>query len=162
MPDAAILGNVLYHNHQIIASAKQAAAEAFLDSARFAGVLGEDLVLRPQGSAPTSPSISAPTPHPVPKAPASENGDGPIVGPSRLAVAVKVPARTASSPSDVRVDLRLWGHDAGKAIRVRAPESITPASFDRLIQTLRLLLRIEDPPQIPEPDDDEPDDDRDD
>ncbi len=37
VPDVAILGNVLYHNHQIIASAKESAAEAFLASARFAG-----------------------------------------------------------------------------------------------------------------------------
>src|SRR3954466_1793646 len=36
-PDATILGNILYHNHHIIASAKQSAAEAFLESARFAG-----------------------------------------------------------------------------------------------------------------------------
>src|SRR5437588_2783869 len=35
LPEAAILANVLYHNHQIIASAKQVAAEAFLESARF-------------------------------------------------------------------------------------------------------------------------------
>src|SRR6185437_12037585 len=37
VPEAPILGNVLYHHHQIIASAKQSAAEAFLESARFAG-----------------------------------------------------------------------------------------------------------------------------
>src|SRR3954469_24271626 len=40
VPEATILGNVLYHNYQIIASAKQAAAEAFLESAKFAGSLG--------------------------------------------------------------------------------------------------------------------------
>ena len=50
VPEAAILGNVLYHNHQIIASAKQSAAEAFLDSARFAGALGDDHIFRPQGA----------------------------------------------------------------------------------------------------------------
>ncbi len=49
LPEATILGNVLYHNHQIIASSKQSAAEAFLESAKFAGALGEDHVLRPQG-----------------------------------------------------------------------------------------------------------------
>src|SRR5512135_913270 len=49
VPDAEILGNVLYHNHQIISSAKQSAAEAFLESARFAGALGDDQVFRPDG-----------------------------------------------------------------------------------------------------------------
>ena len=58
------------------------------------------------------------------------------------------PDPTARS-TDVRIDLRLWGSDAGKAIRVRAPEVITPESFERLIQTLRLHLRIEEPE--PEP-----------
>ena len=49
LPEATILGNVLYHNYQIIASAKQSAAEAFLESARFAGALGDDNVFRPKG-----------------------------------------------------------------------------------------------------------------
>src|SRR4051812_33805693 len=50
-PEAEILGNVLYHNHQIIASAKRSAAEAFLESARFAGMLGADQVVHPEGPA---------------------------------------------------------------------------------------------------------------
>ena len=73
VPDAEILGNVLYHNHQIIASAKRSAAEAFLESARFAGALGDDQVLRPEGlpanppaPRPASASVSQePTPSPV-------------------------------------------------------------------------------------------------
>src|SRR3954467_7488517 len=65
VPDATILGNVLYHNHQIIASAKQAAAEAFLSSARFAGVLGDDQVLRPQGPAAPGPPPTAAEPGPA-------------------------------------------------------------------------------------------------
>src|SRR3954471_6070845 len=51
VPEAGILGNVLYHNHQIIASAKRSAAESFLESARFAGALGDDQVLHPDGRA---------------------------------------------------------------------------------------------------------------
>ncbi len=69
VPDAEILGNVLYHNHQIIASAKRQAAEAFLESARFAGALGDDQVFRPEG--PPGPvakpeaaaPLAAPSPH---------------------------------------------------------------------------------------------------
>ncbi len=119
VPDAAILGNVLYHNHQIIASAKEAAAEAFLASARYAGALGDDHVLRLQASE------AAPVPAPSPAEPAPE-------------------PRPSRPPADVRIDLRLWGADSGKVLRVRAPESITAESFDRLLQALRLHVRIED------------------
>lgn len=49
VPDPEILGNVLYHNHQIIATAKKQAAEAFLESARFAGALGADNIFHPNG-----------------------------------------------------------------------------------------------------------------
>jgi hypothetical protein len=118
VPDAAILGNVLYHNHQIIASAKESAAEAFLASARFAGALGDDHVLRLQ------PASTAPPP---------------------LVSAIEAaPVRPEARPrSDVRIDLRLWGADAAKVIRVRAPESITSESFERLLQALKLHVRIE-------------------
>ncbi|WP_435005630.1 hypothetical protein P12x_003445 [Tundrisphaera lichenicola] len=127
LPEASILGNVLYHNYQIIASAKQSAAEAFLESARFAGALGEDQVFRPQGTrAEVSPPIA----------------ERPVVeSPPPIASESKAVERS----SDVRIDLRLWGSDAGKAIRLRAPESITPESFERLIQTIRLHVRIEEP-----------------
>lgn len=118
VPDVAILGNVLYHNHQIIASAKEGAAEAFIASARFAGVLGDDHVLRPQGQPATAPA--APPAAPV----------EPESRPTRLA------------PAGTRIDLRLWGDDEGKVIRVRAPESISAESFDRLLQALRLHVRI--------------------
>ncbi len=129
LPEANILGNVLYHNYQIIASAKQSAAEAFLESARFAGALAEDNVFRPQG--PSTSATAPPADGPV------EAPRGPTTGPPALA---PVPV----APNDVRIDLRLWGADAGKAIRVRAPESITPESFERLMQALRLHLRIEE------------------
>ena len=46
---------------------------------------------------------------------------------------------------DVRLDLRLWDADAGKTIRVRAPQTITPASFERFLQAFRLLVRVEEP-----------------
>ena len=135
VPDAPILGNVLYHNYQIIASAKQAAAEAFLDSSRFAGALGDDHVFHAQGT-----SAAAKPTHP---AALQENH----AGPDPVAAGPKGQAGSGlPRSSDVRIDLRLWGADSGKSIRLKAPEAITPASFDRLIQTLRLHLRIEDSP----------------
>ena len=139
LPEAAILGNFLYHKYQIITSAKQSAADAFLESARFAGALGEDNVFRPNG-----PAAVAESPTPL------ANGHA-----STLPTALPVPTpdaepRNPARSNDVRIDLRLWGLDAGKAIRVRAPEVITPDSFDRLIQALRLHLRIEEPAEVEE------------
>jgi hypothetical protein len=135
LPEAGILGNVLYHNHQIIATAKQAAAESFLESARFAGALGEDNVFRPNGPI-------HPDPHP---SPIIANGHPTPLNPSQP---IKLPVESPPTlHRDVRIDLRLWGQDAGKSIRLRAPEVITPESYDRLIQALHLHLRIEDAPQ---------------
>jgi hypothetical protein len=122
VPEAEILGNILYHNHQIIATAKRAAAEAFLSSARFAGALGEDQVLRLNG--PPPPAQAAPAPR------ADANPDG------------ARPPRTR--PAEVRLDLRLWDADQGKVIRVRAPQSISAASFERFLQAFRLLVRVEE------------------
>jgi hypothetical protein len=128
MPEATILGNVLYHNHQIIASAKQVAAEAFLESARFAGTLGEDHVFNPE---------------PAPAATAA--GRAPErSAPEKDAAAASAAAAERPRSSDVRLDLRLWDADQGKTIRVRAPQSMTAASFERFLQALRLLVRIED------------------
>jgi hypothetical protein len=129
LPDPAILGNVLYHSHQIIASAKQAAAEAFLESARFSGALGDDNVFRPEG-------VAVPDPVPIP---AQVNGSVPMP---------PVPAGGAAPrtrSTDARLDLRLWDADEGKTIRVRAPQSISPASFERFLQAFRLLVRVEEP-----------------
>ena len=138
VPEANILGNVLYHNYQIIASAKQSAAEAFLDSARFAGAMGDDHIFRP-GGMPAS-GHSQPNQSQVPAAPSGAQGLN-VGQTSTPQAATLAPGRS----SDVRIDLRLWGADQGKAIRLRAPEVITPESFDRLIQTLRLHLRVEEP-----------------
>lgn len=125
VPEAEILGNLLYHNYQIIASAKQAAAEAFLESARFAGSLGSDQVFHPEGPPAPAPTSEAPD---VDRAPARRR-----------------PAAAARPGSDeVRLDLQLWDEDEGKLIRVRAPRSMTTASFERFLQALRLLVRIDD------------------
>src|SRR5205823_353846 len=126
-----ILGNVLYHHHQIIASAKQSAAESFLESARFAGALGDDQVFLPGGV----PRPEAPEPAPGPSHPPPAPSAKPTPAPA--------PPRTPSA--DARLDLRLWDADAGKTIRLRAPQSITPASFERFLQAFRLIVRVEEP-----------------
>jgi hypothetical protein len=130
VPDASILGNILYHNHHIIASAKQAAAEAFLNSARFAGALGDDQVFHPEGP-PRTTSEAAPE---VSRSP----GQGDIIAPTTT--------RPRDRSADVRIDLALWDEDEGKTIRVRAPRSISAASFERFLQMFRLLVRVEEPP----------------
>jgi hypothetical protein len=117
VPEPESLANLLYHQEQITAAAKQTAALAFLASARFAGAIGSDGVLR-------SPDEQA-SPGPTP--------------------AREVP-RPPVRPAPVRIDLRLWGPDAGKVVRVRAPEAMTKDSFERLLAALRLHVRIEDGP----------------
>ena len=156
IPEAGILGNVLYHHHQIIASAKQAAAEAFIASARFAGALGDDGLFLPGGV--ESPAEG---PAPLPGATGSAS-PGPTLGVARAFVAQAAPAIASPGvtdtatpplvrerPADVRLDLRLWDADAGKTIRLRAPQSISSASFDRFLQAFRLLVRVDDRPERP-------------
>ena len=149
LPEPAILGNVLYHNYQITASAKQAAADAFLESARFAGAIGDDLIFRPEGSSGPvsnpSPALAS-TPAPTSVQPAStgllkSSPRSPAPG-NALEGAVNTPRPRSN---DVRLDLRLWDGDEGKVIRLRAPQSITPASFERFLQAFRLLVRVEEP-----------------
>ena len=120
MPEATILGNILYHNHQIINSAKQAAAEAFLESARFAGALGDDQIFSPEPLGSRDP-VTRRSPPPAAR-----------------------PSGPRAAQAEVRLDLRLWDADEGKTIRVRAPQSITAASFERFLQALRLVVRIEE------------------
>lgn len=137
VPEVGILANVLYHQHQIIASAKDAAAETFLDSARFADALGDDGVFRPRG-------IPAPAEAPRPAEPPTD-GARPAPPPGGVVAPSRPPA------PGVRIDLPLWGADRGKSIRVRAPEQITPESFERLLQTIKLHVRIEAEVPKPEP-----------
>jgi hypothetical protein len=123
VPEATILGNILYHNHQIIASAKQPAAEAFLESARFARAINEDEVFCPDGFAPAAP-VPAPAPPAASTDPAPRD-------------------HSRAERDEVRLDLTLWDADHGKTIRLRAPQTMTAASFERFLQALRLLVRIE-------------------
>src|SRR5262249_52395697 len=96
-------------------------AESFLESARFAGALADDGIFRPDGRE----SIASPSDTPSTTSPA------PTAAPRRKG-------------ADVRLDLRLWGPDVGKVIRLRAPEAITRASFERFLSAFRLLIHIEE------------------
>ncbi|HEV3165064.1 MAG TPA: hypothetical protein VGZ22_13650 [Isosphaeraceae bacterium] len=126
VPEASILANVLEHHHEITASAKRSAADAFLASVRFAGALGDDQVLRLD---PTAPGV--PIAHPA-------------TATTETTESERYP-QARSRPADVRFNLRLWDADKGKLIRVRAPETISPASFERFLQAFRLHVRIEEP-----------------
>ena len=133
VPDAAILANVLYHNYQIITSAKEAAAESFLESARFAGLIGPDQILRRESAAVSPPTVASTSPPSNTESAAGTHASASAHG----------PVQSSAAPAGVRIDLKLWGRDQGKTVRVRAPESMTNASLERLIQTLRLHVRIE-------------------
>jgi hypothetical protein len=43
---------------------------------------------------------------------------------------------------EVRLDLTLWDADQGKQIRLRAPSSMTQASLDRFIQSMKLAIQV--------------------
>ena len=111
VPDAVHLANLLYHQFGIIATAKDSAASIFLESARFAGVLGEDGALRREGMAQEQSVVSV--------------------------------VKQKDTSSKTRLDLRLWGGDEGKTIRLRAPEKITRESYERFLQAFALMVRIE-------------------
>ncbi|QDV33016.1 hypothetical protein [Tautonia plasticadhaerens] len=132
VPDPERLANLLYHSYQITASAKLIAAESFVETSRFAGVLADDGFLRPGGAPGPLTAPPPPTPTPAPEPPTAPAA-----------------RRSPPDPPDgVRFDLRLWGVDSGKVVRVRAPESLSAESFSRLIEALRLHVRIvDDPPE---------------
>ncbi|MFO0961112.1 MAG: hypothetical protein U0800_27345 [Isosphaeraceae bacterium] len=135
VPELAILGNLLYHHHDITRKAKEPAAQAFLESARFAGALSEDGVFRARESSPSDLSSNA----------------TPIVG-TRQSTPVAQDAPSSSRPEsplsgdELQITLKLWGTDRGKVITIRSPESMTPESYDRLLQVLKLHVRIDPSP----------------
>lgn len=128
LPDVGSLGSLLQSQERITAAARITAAEAFVDSARFAGMIDAEGVLRDTGLPSDDPEAR--------REPAADPLAGHEFEPSRR---VAEPAR-----APVRIDLRLWGRDEGKTIRVRAPETISPESFERLLAALRLHIRIEE------------------
>lgn len=129
VPDAPALANWLHHNHQITTSAKQAAAEVFIASARDARALGDDGMLRTSLSSDIVAKTAAPR-EPQPTAIARSNPD-------------RNP-HAHDDASDVTFSLRLWGPDEGATIEVRGPASMSKESFERLLQALRLHVRISD------------------
>ncbi len=131
LPPIESLANLLFHHHQITSSAKQGAAEAFVDSARFVGMLDQQGILRAAASTPVTILAADSQPKPPHDLPTE---------PQRTERA----STTASeSLTPIRIDLQLWGSDEGKVVRIRAPESMSTASFDRIVQALQLLVRIE-------------------
>lgn len=120
VPETPLLANTLEHQFQITGTAKRTAAEAFLESARFAGALGDDRVFQLLGSHAPVESVER-TPR-------------------------DAEPRPRTSRTGVRLDLKLWDRDVGKTIRLRAPESITRASYERFLQAFRLVVRLEDEP----------------
>jgi hypothetical protein len=161
VPDVPALANWLYHHHQITASAKDAAAEVFLSSAREVGVLGDDGVLR-IGAVSTSglgtnhsaadtpdPSVLplarpvSPAVRPIPTPAAAERPPRPAASAEERAER-RAPSEPAELGESVDFVLRLWGPDEGKVIQLTAPAVICRSSFERLLQTLKLMVRIED------------------
>lgn len=126
VPEPEVLANLLYHHHGLTASAKSSAASAFLTSARFAGALDSSQTFLPDDQ-PAQPP-------PDPK----ESPDSASPRPSGK----KSPSSRPHQKSPVRLDLPLWDSDEGKLIRLRAPESISQASFERFLQAFRLHVRI--------------------
>ncbi len=138
VPEPETLANILYHHHQITGSAKHSAAEAFLESARFAQTLGADGILLAAGSNHAQPQLQTLADQPGPESKASRSAS---------------PRNTTDSATEtatVRLDLRLWGPDAGKQIRVRAPETITRSSFERFLQTFQLHVQVVEDPKEPQ------------
>ena len=161
VPELPALANWLYHNHQITASAKDAAAEVFLATAREVGALGDDGILRsgavslPESAADSRIAEDLPAETPPRRVPGPAAGKPATAPPARPASPVNLaeiePRATIAVPQErlvpenaVSFDLRLWGKDEGKQIRVLAPESISRSSLDRLLQTFKLMVRVED------------------
>jgi len=59
-------------------------------------------------------------------------------------VMMATPPERPVPENSVNFDLRLWGSDEGKQIRITAPESITRSSLERFLQTFQLMVRVED------------------
>ena len=132
VPEATILGNILYHNHQIIDSAKQAAAEAFLESARFAGALGDDQIFSPEPLG-TPPAVADPVtrrPRRRPRRPSGPERPRPKCGSTSGSGTPTRGRRSASAPRvDHRRQLRAVppGAAAAGADRGMIPESSLPS-----------------------------------
>ena len=157
VPDSPALANWLYHNHQITAAAKDAAAEVFLSTARELRVLGDDGFLRVGVALPAVADetlSAAPVEDPTRIVQTSRLVNSSSSSPVSMKSPQPAPVHVGESrvPSEplvqggdlISFDLRLWGRDEGKLIRLSAPESITRASLERFLKTFELMVRVEE------------------
>jgi hypothetical protein len=155
LPEAEILGNLLMHKYQITASAKAAAAEAFLESLRFVGLMNDQRLVETGSTGPdpsfglTDSRFTGATVPPIPTRSLSETEP---VGKSTAGAPAAFRGQATPKPrqeNEVRLDLTLWDTDQGKRIRLRAPSTVTRSSMDRFLESLRLAVRVIDDPVIP-------------
>ncbi len=155
LPEAEILGNLLMHKYQITASAKAAAAEAFLESLRFVGLINDQRLVETSPEPAlglTDSRFPGPSVAPIPARPAFETEH---VSRSTAGGQSANRAQASAKPrpeNEVGLDLALWDSDQGKRIRLRAPSTVTRSSMDRFLEALRLSVRVIDDPVIPAPD----------
>ena len=154
LPEAEILGNLMMHKYQITASAKSSAADAFLDSLRFVGMMNDQRLVESISGADSGFSLaesrvagSVATASSAPAASVNE----PV---AKAAIAQMPTARRSEiarpkPENEVRLDLTLWDSDQGKRIRLRAPSTVTRSSMARFLEALRLAVRVVDDPATP-------------
>lgn len=152
LPEAEILGNLLMHKYQITASAKAAAAEAFLESLRFVGLMNDQRLVETGSTGPEPAFGLTETRFPVPTVPARSLPETESSPRSSAGTGSAFRGQATPKPrqeNEVRLDLTLWDTDQGKRIRLRAPSTVTRSSMDRFLESLRLAVRVIDDPVIP-------------
>ena len=145
LPEPEILGNLLMHKHQITASAKMAAAESFYASIQHSGLLDDSRILDAQANMQPGQAMASEV-----RAPTGAKPQVGQVQPVNKPVQVDQVATQRSQErktvkrdrDEVRLDLTLWDADQGKQIRLRAPASMTQASLDRFIQSVKLAIQV--------------------
>lgn len=154
LPEAEILGNLLMHKYQITASAKAAAAEAFLDSLRYVGLMNDQRIVETVPAGPElafgltdtkGPGPSAPI---TPARPVAQAESSPKAAYGAGSANRGSSAARPRQENEVRLDLALWDTDQGKRIRLRAPATMTRSSMNRFMESLRLAVRVIDDPAV--------------
>lgn len=143
LPEPEILGNLLMHKHQITASAKMAAAESFYASIQHSGLLDDTRILDAQANVqagqPMANEVRVP-PGAKPQAVQVQSVSKPVhIDPVNIQ---RSQEQKLVKRDEVRLDLTLWDADQGKQIRLRAPSSMTQASLDRFIQSMKLAIQV--------------------
>lgn len=117
LPDVEALAGRLEREHGVAPGARDRAATVFLASAQEAGLVHRDGVLRLDEE--QRPAVR-------------KNADS-------------LPSHQ-SDGARIHVALPLQGIDSGKYVEVRAPASMSRASFDRLARALEALIEVTGPP----------------